>query len=142
MKIGITAVQLLGVRDNVHTSQTNLGTLIANSMLDIAGADIALMNGGGIRDSIPPGDILKDHIFKVLPFGNYTQTIEVAGADIKAALENGVGKLPAPDGRYPHVTGSPRSRTPGIRMAISPGTNFLKIVFVALDKNNKLVYKY
>ena len=105
-KVGTTSVLLLGVRDNVRTSQTNLGTLIANSMLDISGADIAIMNGGGIRESIPAGDILKENIFKVLPFGNYAQTIEVTGADIKAALENGVGKLPAPDGRYPHVAGA------------------------------------
>lgn len=105
-KVGSTTVVLLGVRNDVRTAQTNLGLLIANSMMDISGADIALMNGGGIRESIPVGDILKDHIFKVLPFGNYAQTIEVTGADIKAALENGVGKLPAPDGRYPHVAGA------------------------------------
>ncbi|MFH2113504.1 MAG: bifunctional UDP-sugar hydrolase/5'-nucleotidase [Spirochaetota bacterium] len=105
-KVGTTSVLLLGVRNDVRTSQTNLGTLVANSMMDISGADIALMNGGGIRESIPAGDILKENIFKVLPFGNYAQTIEVTGADIKAALENGVGKLPAPDGRYPHVAGA------------------------------------
>jgi 5'-nucleotidase len=105
-QVGTTAVELIGVRNNVRASQTNLGTLIAKSMLDISGADIALMNGGGIRDSIPAGPITKRHIFTVLPFGNYAQTIEVSGADIKAALENGVGKLPAPDGRYPHVAGA------------------------------------
>lgn len=105
-KVGSTSVLLLGVRENVRTSRTNLGTLIANSMLDISGADIAIMNGGGIRESIPAGDILKENIFRVLPFGNYAQTIEVTGADIKAALENGVGKLPAPDGRYPHIAGA------------------------------------
>jgi 5'-nucleotidase / UDP-sugar diphosphatase len=105
-QVGTTAVELIGVRNNVRASQTNLGTLIAKSMLDISGADLALMNGGGIRDSIPAGPITKRHIFTVLPFGNYAQTIELTGADIKAALENGVGKLPAPDGRYPHVAGA------------------------------------
>lgn len=104
-KVGETAVQLVGVRDVVRTSQSNLGTLIAASMLDITGADLALMNGGGIRDSIPVGPITKRHIFTVLPFGNYAQTIELSGADVKAALENGVGKLPAADGRFPHVAG-------------------------------------
>ena len=104
-KVGVSSVLLLGVRDNVRTSQTNLGTLIANGMLAATKADVALQNGGGIRDSIAVGDITKGDIFKVLPFGNYIVTIEVTGADLIAALENGVGKLPAPDGRYPHVAG-------------------------------------
>lgn len=104
-KVGATSVLLLGVRDNVRTSQTNMGTLIANGMLVQTKADVALQNGGGIRDSIAAGDITKGDIFKVLPFGNYIVTIEVTGADLAAALENGVGKLPAPDGRYPHVAG-------------------------------------
>lgn len=104
-KAGETAIALVGAREVVRTSQSNLGTLIAASMLDVSGADLALVNGGGIRDSIPAGPITKRHIFTVLPFGNYAQTIEVTGTDILAALENGVGKLPAPDGRYPHVAG-------------------------------------
>ncbi len=104
-KVGTTSVLLLGVRDNVRTSQTNLGTLICNGILAATGADVALQNGGGIRDSIQPGEITKGDIFKVQPFGNYIVTIEVTGADLVAALENGVGKLPAPDGRYPHVAG-------------------------------------
>ena len=104
-KVGATSVLLLGVRQNVRTSQTNLGTIICNGILSTTGADVALQNGGGIRDSIAVGDITKGDIFKVLPFGNYIVTIEVTGADLVAAMENGVGKLPAADGRYPHVAG-------------------------------------
>lgn len=104
-KVGATTVQLVGVREIVRTSQSNLGTLIAKGMLFTTGADVALMNGGGIRDSIAVGDITKGDVFKVMPFGNYIVTIEVSGADLVAALENGVGKLPAPDGRYPHMAG-------------------------------------
>lgn len=101
--VGKTAVALEGKREIVRTSQTNLGTLIANAMLYVTGADVALMNGGGIRDSIPAGDITKKQIFTVQPFGNYIQTGKVKGSEFKAILENGVGKLPAPDGRFPHL---------------------------------------
>ncbi|MDH7483260.1 MAG: 5'-nucleotidase, partial [Spirochaetales bacterium] len=59
-------------------------------------------NGGGIRDSIPAGDITLKHIYTVQPFGNYIQTGKVKGKEIDAIIENGVGKLPAPDGRFPH----------------------------------------
>lgn len=103
--IGKTAVELEGKREIVRTQQSNLGTLIANGMLYVTGADVALMNGGGIRVSIPAGDITKNHIFTVLPFGNNIQTARIKGSEFDAILENGVGKLPAPDGRYPHMAG-------------------------------------
>jgi 2',3'-cyclic-nucleotide 2'-phosphodiesterase (5'-nucleotidase family) len=98
-----TAVALEGKRDIVRTQQSNLGILIANAMLYVTGADVALMNGGGIRDSIAVGEITKKTIYTVQPFGNYIQTGKVKGAEFKAILENGVGKLPAPDGRFPHL---------------------------------------
>ncbi len=103
--VGKTSVALEGKREIVRTQQSNLGTLIANGMLYVTGADIALMNGGGIRDSIPAGDITMKHIYTVMPFGNYIQTGKLKGSELKAVLENGVGKLPAPDGRFPHLAG-------------------------------------
>lgn len=103
--VGKTEVALEGKREIVRTQQSNLGTLIANAMLYVTGADIALMNGGGIRDSIPAGDITMKQVFTVQPFGNYTQTGKLKGSELKAVLENGVGKLPAPDGRFPHLAG-------------------------------------
>jgi len=101
--VGKTAVKLEGTREIVRSQQSNLGTLIANAMLYATGADFALMNGGGIRDSIPAGDITLKQIYTVQPFGNYIQTGKVLGKEIDAILENGVGKLPALDGRFPHV---------------------------------------
>lgn len=103
--VGKTAISLEGKREIVRTQQSNLGTLIANGMLYATGADVALMNGGGIRDSIPAGPLTKKQIFTVLPFGNYIQTTRVKGSEFDAILENGVGKLPAPDGRMPHLAG-------------------------------------
>ena len=100
-----TAIALEGKREIVRTQQSNLGTLIANGMLYVTGADIALMNGGGIRDSIPAGNITMKMIYTVMPFGNYIQTGTFKGSELKAILENGVGKLPAPDGRFPHLAG-------------------------------------
>lgn len=101
--VGRTEINLEGTREIVRTQQSNLGTLIANSMLYVTGADFALMNGGGIRDSIPVGNITMKQIYTVQPFGNFIQTGKVLGKEIDAILENGVGKLPAPDGRFPHV---------------------------------------
>jgi 5'-nucleotidase / UDP-sugar diphosphatase len=105
VKVGATSVALEGKREIVRTSETNLGRLIANGMKYATGADIAFINGGGIRDSIPAGDITKKQIFTVQPFGNLIWTTTVKGSELDAIIEHGVGKLPAPDGRFPHFAG-------------------------------------
>lgn len=104
--VGQTAVDLVGKRQIVRTQETNLGRLIANGMLATTGADIAFMNGGGIRDGIPAGPITKKQVYTVLPFGNYLWTTQLTGAELKTVLENGVSKLPSEDGRYPHLAGA------------------------------------
>ncbi len=102
VKVGSTAVALEGKREIVRTQETNLGKLIANGMRDATGADVAFINGGGVRDSIPVGDITKRLLFTVQPFGNLIWTTVVKGSEFKAILENSVGKLPAADGRFAH----------------------------------------
>jgi 5'-nucleotidase / UDP-sugar diphosphatase len=102
VKVGATAVALEGKREIVRVSETNLGKLIANGMRDATGADVAFINGGGIRDSIPAGDITKRQLFTVQPFGNLIWTTTVKGSEFDAILENSVGKLPAADGRFAH----------------------------------------
>lgn len=68
--IGKTEEDLVGEREFVRTSQTNLGSLITDALRSATGADIALQNGGGIRVSIPKGDITYANIKAVLPFNN------------------------------------------------------------------------
>ena len=104
-KIGTSTVMLDGARENVRTKETNFGQLVADAMLDVTGAEVALTNGGGIRASIEAGDITKNHIVTSFPFGNYLVTKEVKGKDIKAALEHGLSKYPEQNGGFPHVAG-------------------------------------
>ncbi|WP_433938071.1 5'-nucleotidase C-terminal domain-containing protein [Paenibacillus lautus] len=109
-EVGTTEVKLNGVRADVRTKETNLGNLIADGMLDAAqaagtNAVIALQNGGGIRESIEAGKITMGDVMTVLPFNNDLVTITLTGAEIKEAMENGVSKMPAADGRFPHIAG-------------------------------------
>jgi len=103
--VGTTTVALDGAREKVRTGETNLGNLITDAMRYITGADCAIVNGGGIRASIDAGDITKGEVITVLPFGNYIVTKKVTGAEIKAALENGIKAYPGPSGGFPHVSG-------------------------------------
>lgn len=100
-----TDIVLDGERADVRTGETNLGNLITNSLKDISGADVALTNGGGIRTSIDKGDITKGDVLAVLPFGNTVRVIELTGADLMAAIENGIDTYPEAKGAFPHVAG-------------------------------------
>lgn len=103
--IGNSKVYLEGTREFSRTQETNLGNLITDAMLYETGADIAITNGGGIRDSIDEGEITKGEIVKVLPFGNYIVTKALTGAQIKEILEHGIKAYPATAGHFPHVAG-------------------------------------
>jgi 5'-nucleotidase / UDP-sugar diphosphatase len=101
--IGETQVDLDGA--HVRTGETNLGDFIADVMRQAAGAEVALINGGTIRTSIPQGKITVKDIYAVLPFDNYLVGISLTGAQVKAALEHGVARLGEPSGSFPQVSG-------------------------------------
>lgn len=103
--VGKTSVELDGTRENVRTGETNLGQLTADAMLKEAKADMAITNGGGIRASIPAGDITMGQVSTVFPFGNTLMVKEIKGSDIVAALEYGVGDYPEQKGAFPHTSG-------------------------------------
>ncbi|MFC2059751.1 bifunctional metallophosphatase/5'-nucleotidase [Chloroflexota bacterium] len=106
--IGRTLVELDGEHDHVRARETNLGDIIADAMLDKAnrfGANIAILNSGGIRDSIPAGDISLGQVMTVLPFENYLVVVGLTGEQIVAALENGVSQAEELKGRFPQVAG-------------------------------------
>ena len=103
--VGTTPVLLDGERENARTKQTNLGSVVADAMIHQTKADVAITNGGGLRASIPVGDITKGDVITVLPFGNYVRMIEVKGSTILEAMERGVSSYPETDGGFPQVAG-------------------------------------
>ncbi|MBO4616033.1 MAG: bifunctional metallophosphatase/5'-nucleotidase [Lachnospiraceae bacterium] len=89
----------------VRSNETNLGDLCADAYRAMSGADIAFVNGGGVRVSIPAGDITYGDIIKVHPFGNQMCVIEATGAEILDALEMSAAKVPAEYGGFLQVSG-------------------------------------
>ena len=73
----------------VRNQETNLGDLCADAYRDMLGADVAFVNGGGVRADIKTGDITYGDIIKVHPFGNAACLIEATGQQILDALELG-----------------------------------------------------
>ena len=76
-EVGEAEVDLDGERRNVRRRETNFGDLIADIMRDVSGADVAIMNGGGIRTSIRKGEIRVKDIYTALPFDNYIVAIRL-----------------------------------------------------------------
>ena len=102
-KIGVAALDLDG--EHVRLRETNLGDFLADILRRTAGADAAIINGGGIRASIHRGDITLKDIYVVLPFNNYLVAIKLTGKQIKEALEHGVSGVQEGAGRFPQVSG-------------------------------------
>jgi 2',3'-cyclic-nucleotide 2'-phosphodiesterase (5'-nucleotidase family) len=102
-RIGETVLDLDG--ENVRTRETNLGNLIADIMRETAGADVAIINGGGIRASVKKGEVMMKDIYSVLPFDIYIVAIKLTGKQIREALEHGVSAIEERAGRFPQVSG-------------------------------------
>lgn len=89
----------------IRKSETNLGDLCADAYRTLMGADIAFVNGGGIRANIESGDITYGEIIAVHPFGNSVCLIEATGQEILDALELGAASNPGESGAFLQVSG-------------------------------------
>jgi 2',3'-cyclic-nucleotide 2'-phosphodiesterase (5'-nucleotidase family) len=98
-----TPIDLNGDRTEVRHRSTNLGRLVAAALVKGTGADVALVNGGSIRDSLPAGDITKGMFLTVMPYGNYVFAVEMTGEDLLSALNHGLSKPGA--GAFPQFYG-------------------------------------
>ncbi len=106
--IGTLEVPLDTRKAMVRTQETAFGNVVTDAMKNAVGADIAITNGGGIRSNreYDAGyEITRRDILSELPFGNLTLMLEVSGADVLAALENGLRSAPEATGRFPQVSG-------------------------------------
>ncbi|PSU19411.1 bifunctional UDP-sugar hydrolase/5'-nucleotidase [Photobacterium phosphoreum] len=104
VKIAQSNGKLEGDRNIVRFKQTNLGRLIAASHMERAKADFAVMNSGGVRDSINGGDITYKDVLIVQPFGNIVTYIDMSGKEILDYL-NVVATKPADSGSYAQFYG-------------------------------------
>lgn len=115
--IGKTTVDLNGNKaPGVRTEETNLGDFAADAYLYAAreyvkehemNIDVvaAISNGGGIRASIPAGDISMDTLCTVFPFGNTISIVTLKGSQLLEVLEASTNCTPTAIGGFPQVSG-------------------------------------
>lgn len=75
----------------VRAHETNLGNFVADAYLALAWhggvmADVAFINGGGIRANIEPGDVTFGNLIDVQPFNNQLCYVNTLGQNILDAL--------------------------------------------------------
>jgi 5'-nucleotidase/UDP-sugar diphosphatase len=153
--LGFSEVELDGRRGGVtqdgellpgvRTSETNLGNLIADSLLwtgrqeaanfGIQSPSIALHNSGGIRNDavLPPGDFTERDSFNTAPFGNFVSIVPaVGGSQLKELLENAVSRVEFADGRFAQIAGF----SFGFDLTAVPGQ---RVVDVVLDDGTEII---
>ena len=106
--VGHAAAAIDGARSSCRVRECAMGVLVTDAIAwrtrDL-GTQIVIVNGGGLRASIDAGEITMGEVLAVLPFQNTIATFELTGADVVAALENGVSRVADVAGRFPQVAG-------------------------------------
>jgi 5'-nucleotidase len=127
--------------------ESALGDVIADAQLaatapaNLGGAQLALMNAGGIRADLDAGPVTYGEAFSVQPFGNSLVTMTLTGAQLDAVLEqqftggNGILQVShtltytrlaaaGPDGRVTNIkiNGAPLDPAASYRVTVN---NFL-----------------
>jgi 5'-nucleotidase len=95
-----------------------IGNFVADAMLaSVHGAQVAIMNSGGLRTGLPGGEVTLGAVMTMLPFGNTVATLKLSGADLMAAFANGVGRAGA--GAFPQIAGARLGWNPATKTVAS-----------------------
>jgi 5'-nucleotidase len=91
-------------------NNTGPGPIIADSMIWKTGADIAIMNPGGVRVDLDSGDISVAKVYELQPFANTLVTLDVTGEEVQKILEDMTdfcitSYVKAPETAYVYVSG-------------------------------------
>jgi 5'-nucleotidase len=72
--------------DHTRVAESALGNLVSDAIREEVGADVALVNPGGIRANIDAGPVTYEQIFRSFPFDNHVSMLEVSGKELKQIL--------------------------------------------------------
>ncbi len=112
VEIGSTDGRIEGDRAIVRSKPSSMGVLIGRALVERTKADFAVVNAGGVRDSLVPGKLTYKDVLKVQPFGNTTAIVDLSGKEVMDYL-NAIAKMTAGSGAFPQFD--------GIRLAIAGG---------------------
>ena len=109
--------------------ECSLGDLITDAIKASTNTEIAILNGGGIRNDLKKGNITSSTVIDILPWFSYIIAKQLTGQVILDALEFGVSKLPNAFGGYPQASGITFDLDPSINSTVKTDNsgNFVNI---------------
>ena len=96
---------LSGEYSSVRLQEMELGDFLTDAFRWKTGADIGVINGGGIRSDLPAGNVTRGDPIAIFPFGNQLQVVEISGVKIREMLEHSVSGYPDTVGGFLQVSG-------------------------------------
>ncbi|MFP4460555.1 MAG: bifunctional metallophosphatase/5'-nucleotidase [Candidatus Zixiibacteriota bacterium] len=81
-----------GLINRGDATSNKVGHIICDAIVEASGCDVANVNMGGVRASLPSGSITKKDVFTVMPFDNKIVVVQLSGKDLKAVIERMAGK--------------------------------------------------
>ena len=107
----------------VRNSETALGNFCSDAFRIMTGADVAFVNGGGLRAPIEAGVVTFNDIFSVFPYNNQVVTVEITGQMLLDLLEMGVMRYPEEGGPFPSMSGVTFSMNTSIPTSVKTDEN-------------------
>jgi 5'-nucleotidase/UDP-sugar diphosphatase len=104
VEIGSADGKLEGSRAVVRNQPTALGVFIGQAMMERTRADLAVVNAGGIRDSLPAGKLTYKDVLIVHPFGNTIAMVDLTGKELLDYLA-AVSKMSVGSGGFAQFAG-------------------------------------
>ncbi len=104
VEVGSVDSRLEGDRTVVRAKPAALAVLIGLANMEKTKADFAIVNGGGVRDSIAAGKITYKDLLKVQPWGNTLSTVDLSADEVMSYL-NAAAKMSVGSGAFAQFTG-------------------------------------
>ncbi|WP_337366450.1 5'-nucleotidase C-terminal domain-containing protein [Phascolarctobacterium sp.] len=86
---------VLAVNQQLLTNDRNDASMVGDYFMDLLQsgfkADVALYNGGAVRDVLPAGTVTARTLIKIFPFDSTLYVGEVKGSDLRQVFEHGLG---------------------------------------------------
>ena len=104
VEVGSVDSRLEGDRTVVRAKPASLAVLIGQANMEKTKADFAIVNGGGVRDSIAAGKITYKDLLKVQPWGNTLSTVDLSADEVMSYL-NAAAKMSVGSGAFAQFAG-------------------------------------
>lgn len=132
--IGVNNSPNMGVLDQkdeylCRYQRVPLGTLVAEAFRHETGAQIGIVNGGGVRKSLQVGKMTYGDLLDIMPFSNEVMLVSATGQQILDALETSTNMYPMLTGAFIQCAGMRYEFDPKNKpeLAVDPVTNILKV---------------